>query len=63
MLFSLDVSGFPCWNALSLGMARVYAGVNTSALADNQAYDEASGTAILFGTPVTVEPLTQRPEL
>ena len=46
-----------------LTVAKAHAGVNTNALTDNQAYDEASGTAILFGTPVTVEPLTTRPDL
>ena len=34
----------------------------TSALTDNQAYDEASGTAVLFGAPVSVEPLMRRLE-
>jgi hypothetical protein len=33
--------------------------VNTNVLTDNQAYDVASGTAILFGTPVSVEPLAR----
>jgi anaerobic selenocysteine-containing dehydrogenase len=40
-----------------LRVAKAHPGVNTNALTDNQAYDKASGTAILFGTPVTVEPL------
>jgi anaerobic selenocysteine-containing dehydrogenase len=39
-----------------LRVARAHPGVNTNALTDDQAYDEASGTAVLFGTPVTVEP-------
>jgi anaerobic selenocysteine-containing dehydrogenase len=39
-------------------VAKAHAGVNTNALTDDQAYDEASGTAVLFGTPVTVEPVT-----
>jgi anaerobic selenocysteine-containing dehydrogenase len=43
-----------------LRVAKTHPGVNTNALTDNQAYDEASGTAVLFGTPVTIEPLTQR---
>jgi len=30
--------------------------VNTNVLTDDRAYDEASGTAVLFGTAVTVEP-------
>jgi hypothetical protein len=38
-----------------LSTAKAHAGVNT-ALTDDQAYDVASGTAVLFGTPVTVEP-------
>jgi len=37
-------------------VARAHAGVNTNFLTDNRAYDVASGTAVLFGTPVTVEP-------
>jgi anaerobic selenocysteine-containing dehydrogenase len=40
-------------------VAKAHAGVNTNALTDDRAYDEASGTAVLFGTPVTVEPVTQ----
>lgn len=43
-----------------LTVAKAHPGVNTNALTDNQAYDEASGTAVLFGTPVTVAPLIQR---
>jgi len=39
-----------------LRVAREHAGVNTNLLTDNQAYDSASGTAVLFGTPVTLEP-------
>jgi anaerobic selenocysteine-containing dehydrogenase len=42
-----------------LNMVKAHAGVNTNALTDDRAYDEASGTAVLFGTPVTVEPVTQ----
>jgi len=42
-----------------LQIARANPGVNANALTDNQAYDAASGTAVLFGTPVTVEPLTE----
>jgi len=30
--------------------------VNANFLTDNRAYDSVSGTAVLFGTPVTVEP-------
>jgi len=39
-----------------LSVARRHPGVNANLLTDNQAYDEASGTAVLFGTPVTVTP-------
>jgi anaerobic selenocysteine-containing dehydrogenase len=39
-----------------LRVARERPGVNANALTDNRAYDVASGTAVLFGTPVTVEP-------
>lgn len=40
-----------------LSVARAHAGVNANRLTDNQAYDAASGTAVLFGTPVSVEPV------
>jgi anaerobic selenocysteine-containing dehydrogenase len=40
-------------------VAKAHAGVNTNILTDDQAYDQASGAAILFGTPVTVEPVAQ----
>jgi anaerobic selenocysteine-containing dehydrogenase len=39
-----------------LRVAKAHPGVNTNVLTDNQAYDVASGTAVLFGTPVTVAP-------
>jgi len=39
-----------------LTVARAHAGVNANILTDDQAYDVASGTAVLFGTPVRVEP-------
>jgi anaerobic selenocysteine-containing dehydrogenase len=39
-----------------LGVASTHAGVNANVLTDDRAYDEASGTAVLFGTPVAVEP-------
>jgi len=39
-----------------LGVANEHPGVNANLLTDNEAYDVASGTAVLFGTPVTVEP-------
>jgi len=37
-------------------VAKAHPGVNANALTDDQAYDAASGTAVLFGTPVQVEP-------
>jgi anaerobic selenocysteine-containing dehydrogenase len=37
-------------------VAKAHPGVNTNLLTDDQRYDVASGTAALFGTPVTVEP-------
>ena len=42
-----------------LSVAKAHAGVNTNVLTDDRAYDQASGTAVLFGTPVTVEPVVQ----
>ena len=39
-----------------LRVAKAHAGVNTNLLTDDRAYDVASGTAVLFGTPVRVEP-------
>jgi anaerobic selenocysteine-containing dehydrogenase len=39
-------------------VAKAHAGVNTNALTDDQAYDHASGAAVLFGTPVTIEPVS-----
>jgi anaerobic selenocysteine-containing dehydrogenase len=45
-----------------LRVARARPGVNVNALTDNQAYDEASGAAVLFGTPVTVESLETHPD-
>jgi len=39
-----------------LQVANAHPGVNTNVLTDDQAYDVASGTAVLFGTPVSVEP-------
>ncbi|MGO9452189.1 MAG: molybdopterin-dependent oxidoreductase [Candidatus Binataceae bacterium] len=41
-----------------LSVAKAHAGVNINALTNNRTYDEASGTAVLVGTPVTVEPAT-----
>jgi anaerobic selenocysteine-containing dehydrogenase len=43
-----------------LRVANAHAGVNTNLLTDDQAYDAASGTAVLFGTPVRVEPVGRR---
>ena len=43
-----------------LRVAKQHAGVNTNQLTDDQAYDVASGTAVLFGTPVRVEPVAAR---
>jgi hypothetical protein len=48
--------------ATRLRVAKAHAGVNTNLLTDDRAYDTASGTAVLFGTPVTVEPVTQSAE-
>ena len=42
--------------ASRLRVANAHPGVNTNVLTDDQAYDEASGTAVLFGTPVPIEP-------
>jgi anaerobic selenocysteine-containing dehydrogenase len=41
---------------LRLSVATAHPGVNANTLTDDRAYDVASGTAVLFGTPVTVEP-------
>lgn len=38
-----------------LSVARAHPGVNANILTDDRAYDEASGTSVLFGTAVTVE--------
>jgi len=38
-------------------VAKAHPGVNTNLLTDDRLYDEASGTAVLFGTPVSVEPV------
>jgi anaerobic selenocysteine-containing dehydrogenase len=40
-----------------LSVAKAHPGVNTNLLTDDRAYDVASGTAVLFGTPVRVEPV------
>ena len=44
-------------DAARLRVAKAHPGVNTNALTDDRAYDTASGTAVLFGTPVSVEPV------
>jgi len=44
-------------DAARLRVAKAHPGVNTNALTDDRAYDTVSGTAVLFGTPVRVEPL------
>lgn len=43
-----------------LAVAKAHPGVNANILTDDSAYDRASGTAVLFGTPVTVEPAVER---
>jgi anaerobic selenocysteine-containing dehydrogenase len=40
-----------------LAVAKRHAGVNANALTDDRAYDEASGATVLFGTPVSIEPV------
>jgi anaerobic selenocysteine-containing dehydrogenase len=40
-----------------LRVANAHPGVNTNLLTDDEAYDAASGTAVLFGTPVRIEPV------
>jgi anaerobic selenocysteine-containing dehydrogenase len=42
-----------------LTVAKAHPGVNTNLLTDDRAYDVASGTAVLFGTPVRVEAALQ----
>jgi anaerobic selenocysteine-containing dehydrogenase len=41
--------------ASRLRVANEHPGVNTNVLTDDRAYDVASGTAVLFGTPVRIE--------
>ena len=43
--------------ASQINIARKHPGTNANALTDDRAYDEVSGTAVLFGTPVTIEPV------
>jgi anaerobic selenocysteine-containing dehydrogenase len=40
-----------------INVAKKHAGANINALTDDRAYDQASGSAVLFGTPVIVEPV------
>jgi anaerobic selenocysteine-containing dehydrogenase len=40
-------------------IAKEHAGVNANALTDDRAYDRATGTAVLFGTPVTIETVAE----
>jgi anaerobic selenocysteine-containing dehydrogenase len=40
-----------------LSVAKAHPGVNANVLTDDRAYDAASGTAVLFGTPVEVAPV------
>ncbi len=40
-------------------VAENHPGINSNVLTDDQAYDVASGAAILFGTPVQIEPAPQ----
>jgi len=46
--------------ATRLSVAKAHPGVNTNVLTDDRAYDVASGTAVLFGTPVSIEPAASR---
>jgi anaerobic selenocysteine-containing dehydrogenase len=48
--------------AARLRVANAHPGVNANLLSDDQASDEASGTAVLFGTPVRVEPAARSGE-
>jgi len=45
-----------------LTAAKAPGGANANALTDDRKYDEASGSAALFGTPVVVEPFVQKPQ-
>jgi anaerobic selenocysteine-containing dehydrogenase len=38
-----------------ISVAKKHPGANANALTDDRAYDEASGSAVLFGTPVSIE--------
>jgi anaerobic selenocysteine-containing dehydrogenase len=40
-----------------MAVAKAHPGTNMNALTDNGAYDEASGTAVLSGTRVRIEPV------
>ena len=41
----------------TMTVAKRHPGTNINALTDNDTYDEASGTSVLVGIPVTVEPV------
>ena len=45
--------------ASRINVAKKHAGANANALTDDRAYDEASGAAVLFGTPVSVEAVVE----
>jgi hypothetical protein len=42
-----------------LTVAKAHPGLNINLLTDNHAYDKASGTAVVFGTPVTIEAVSE----
>jgi anaerobic selenocysteine-containing dehydrogenase len=48
-------------DGIRLAVASRHAGVSLNDLVDDQRVDELTGTAVLNGTPVDVEPLQQRP--
>jgi anaerobic selenocysteine-containing dehydrogenase len=45
--------------ASRINVAKQHAGANANALTDDRAYDAASGAAILFGTPVSIEAVVE----
>ncbi len=46
-------------DASQISVAKKHPGVNANQLTDDRAYDSASGTAVLFGTPVKIEPVLE----
>jgi anaerobic selenocysteine-containing dehydrogenase len=48
-------------DGIRLSVASRHAGVSLNALVDDQRVDELTGTAVLNGTPVDVEPLQPQP--